>query len=91
MSISMATFAASLWKIAIGVGGHLVLLAGFFIFSVAVTFSNWPWTRTEIHTSGSIRGLRIGDSKRVCFERAMTLQRSGEVLALGLVDEEPVQ
>jgi len=38
-------------------------MIGFFYYSVANGFSNWPWTRTTKFTSGTVYGIRIGDPK----------------------------
>lgn len=76
-------------KVALIVGGIVALLSGFLTYSGAVTFSNWPWTKTMSYTSGGVLGFSVGDSKSFCFDRAIGLQRRGAIRSLGLVDAEP--
>jgi len=76
-------------NVVVGVGSAIVLAAAFLIYSGAVTFSNWPWTKTETHTSGTLMGFGIGASKLECFQQAIALEKQGEIRALQLVDAEP--
>jgi hypothetical protein len=81
--------AVSFKGVVVAVAALVVLGVAFLIYSGAVTFSNWPWTRTEAHASGAVMGFEIGASKRYCFQRAMELEDEGEIRALNLVDAEP--
>lgn len=72
----------------VGIGSLVAVAAAFLIYSGAVTFSNWPWTKTETHTSGAVMGFKIGESKLACFQQAIALQQKGEIRALRLADAE---
>ena len=78
----------SVRNVATGSAFVLFLAIAFAVYSGAVTFSNWPWTTTVAHTSGSVMGFEIGVSKSACFERALLLQQEGEIRALHPVDVE---
>jgi len=71
------------------VGFILVLTLVFLAYSVAVNFSNWPWTKTVVYKSGEVMGFKIGAPKSSCFDQAIILQQRAEIRALGLVDAEP--
>lgn len=73
----------------LAIGSAFVLSALFLIYSGAVTFSNWPWTKTEAHTSGTVMGFEIGKSQLSCFQHSIALEDEGEIRALHLVDAEP--
>ena len=79
----------SLRTVATGSALLLFVAIAFAIYSGAVTFSNWPWTTTVTHTSGSVMGFEIGASKSACFDRALLLQQEGDIQALHPVDVEP--
>ncbi len=81
--------AGSFKKLVIGAAALLVLALAFLMYSGAVTFSNWPWTRTATHTSGTVMGFEIGASKLSCFRHAKSLEQGGTIRALHLVDAEP--
>ncbi len=85
----MAESSHSLRNFTAGSASLLFLATAFLIYSGAVTFSNWPWTTTEIHTSGGVMGFEIGEAKLSCFQRTIALENKGEIRALGLVDAEP--
>ena len=76
-------------NVLLAAGSLLVLALGFLTYSGAVTFSNWPWTKTEIHTSGVLMGFKVGESKLSCFQHVIALENEGEIRALHLVDAEP--
>ncbi|HGY92294.1 MAG TPA: hypothetical protein ENK43_14080 [Planctomycetes bacterium] len=76
-------------NVVIALGSLMVLAVAFLTYSGAVTFANWPWTKTEAHTSGVVMGFEIGASKSSCFQHAVALQGQGEIRALDLVDAEP--
>lgn len=76
-------------NVSVGLGLLVVLAVAFLMYSGAVTFSNWPWTKTETHTSGAVMGFEIGASKSSCFQQAIILEQQGEIRALHLVDAEP--
>lgn len=73
----------------IGLAWLVVLVLCFLLYSLVMTFSNWPWTTTESHESGTVMGFEIGSSKLSSFENAITLQQQGQVLALELLDAPP--
>ena len=81
--------AGAVRHVVVGIGSLIALAVTFLTYSGAVTFSNWPWTRTETHTSEAVMGFEIGASKLACFQQAITLQQQGAILALSLVDAEP--
>lgn len=75
--------------VVVGLGSAIVLAVAFLTYSGSVTFSNWPWTKTETHTSGTPMGFKIGVSKLECFKQAIALEQQGEIRALHVVDAEP--
>jgi hypothetical protein len=76
-------------NVILGLGSLIVVAVAFLTYSATVTFSNWPWTKTETHTSGAVMGFTIGASKSSCFQQAIVLEQQGEIRALHLVDAEP--
>lgn len=71
----------------LGLAGVVVII--FLAYSIAVTFENWPWTRTQSFTSGSYLGLTIQSGKRQTFNKAIELQRKDVITVLELHDQEP--
>ena len=67
----------------------LVAVIGFLLYSLIVTFDNWPWTRSEVFTSGSYRGFTISSDKRIAFDRSIVLQQDGTIRTLTLLDAIP--
>jgi len=76
-------------NVVVGLGSMFILTLSFLIYSGAVTFSNWPWTKTETYTSGTVMGFSVGASKLSCFQQAIALQQKGEIRGLGLIEAEP--
>lgn len=76
-------------NVIVGLASLMTVAVAFLTYSAMVTFSNWPWTKTEIDTSGTVMGFTIGASKFSCFEQAIVLEQQGEIRALHLVDAEP--
>src|SRR5262245_4243838 len=76
-------------RVLVGLAGLCALVACFLFYSLVVTFSNWPWTTTERHESGTVMGFEIGASKLSSFENAIALQQQNQILALEIMDAPP--
>ncbi len=85
----MQSAAHRMRRVILVVGSAFVLAVLFLAYSGDVAFSNWPWTATETHTSGTVMGFEIGKSKLSCFRHSIALEDQGEIRALHLVDAEP--
>ena len=67
--------------------GILVFL--FLFYSLATTFSGWPWTQRQTISSGEYLGYKIGSSVLEAFHNSVELQQAGQIRALRLLDQEP--
>ncbi len=72
---------ASKFSIA-AVGVLFLLLVVFLCHSVAVSFSNWPWTKTHSIVAGEFMGLSIGSDKAECYGQLAKLLERGAILSL---------
>ena len=58
------------------------LAIGFVVYSVAVSFSNWPWTRTRVVEGEDALGFALGSTKRSVIELAIELKVEGAIEAV---------